>query len=295
MNSIDAADMQPQPAIEPASMPLHSGLLKATTIRAYEKAMAHFRNVFNGRIPCDRAMLDGYIASMRKNAPSTVYLRVQALRHEHVRQGLPSPTEAPEVRALLRQLQRGIVPAKVDRTGRVRAPAKRKEPRQARPLTRALIAKMFDAMGTDSLDRRDRCLILLGFSAGLSGPALVGLNVADVQLTNDAILVSIAEATSGASQEVDSRRVIAVPRTGHELCAARATAEWIAHAQLDEHGGPLIRRFDRAGDPTRLRLEAAYVGSVIKRRLRAVGIDPAPFSSLSLKRGKRAELAKGLL
>lgn len=295
MTTTDAASVQFQPAFEPAHMPQASSSLKATTLRAYEKALAHFCDVFRGTVPCDRATLDEYIASMRKSAPSTIYLRVQALRHAHVRLGVSSPTDAPEVRALLRQLQAGVVPAKVDRTGRVRAPAKRKELRQARPITRALLAKMLDAMGTNSLDRRDRCLLLLGFSAGLSGPALVGLDVADVQLTNDAMLVSIDQAPQGSDQGIATRRVIAVPRTGRELCAARATAEWIAHAQLDEQGGPLIRRFDRAGDPTSHRLDAAYLGTVIKRRLKAVGVDPAPFSSLSLKRGKRAELAKGLM
>lgn len=48
------------------------------------------------------------------------------------------------------------------------------------------------------------------------------------------------------------------------------------HAQLDEQDGPLIRRFDRAGNPTLYRLDAAYLGTVIKRRLKAVGVDPAP-------------------
>lgn len=295
MTTTDAAYVQYEPACQPALMPMSPRALKATTLRAYEKALAHFRDVFMGTVPCDRTTLDKYIASMRKSAPSTVYLRLQALRHAHVRLGLPNPIDAPEVRALLRQLQAGFIPAKMDRTGRVRAPAKRKEPRQARPLTRTLLTKMLDAMGTNSLDRRDRCLLLLGFSAGLSGPALVGLNVTDVQLTNDAMLVSIGEAPQAPGQDIVTRRVIAVPRTGHELCAARATAEWIAHAQLDEQGGPLIRRFDRAGDPTSHRLNAAYLAAVIKRRLKAVGIDPAPFSALSLKRGKRAELARGLL
>jgi len=282
-----------QPADVPASMPLRAASLKPSSAHTYEKALRHYREAFKGEIPCDRATLDRYVASMGKCSPSTVYLRVQALRHEHIRLGLPSPTASDEVRALLRQLQQGVMPAKVDRTGRVRAPARRKEPRRARPLTRSLLAKALDAMGTNALDRRDRCLLLIGFSAALSGMTLTTLDVEDVSFTSDAMLLSVGPK---AGEAPDSpRRTLAVPSTGHELCAARATREWIQHAQLDELGGPLIRRFDRAGNPTSDRLEAAYVGAIVKRRLAVVGVDPTPFSSLSLARGRRAEVAKGLL
>ena len=144
-------------------------------------------------------------------------------------------------------------------------------------------------MGINALDRRDRCLLLLGFAAGLSRTALVDLDVPDVSFTSDAMLLTLR------TPESETARVVAVPRTGHELCAARATAEWMQHSELDVQGGPLIRRFDRAGNPTSERLDAAYLSQVIKRRLQAVGVDPKSYSSLSLVRGRRAELSKGLL
>ncbi len=295
MIDLNATQEPPRPTEESDCMPSRVASLKPSSARVYDKAIQHYRTVFKGDVPCDREMFDRYVASMRKSSPSTVYLRVQALRHEHVRLGLPSPTDAPDVRTLLRQLQKGVVPAKVDRTGRVRAPARHREPRQARPLTRALLTRMLDAMGTNPLDRRDRCLLLVGFSAALSALALTSLNVEDVTFTNDAMLLSVGSVLEADSVASGARRVFAIPRTGHELCAARATAEWIAHAQLEEEGGPLIRRFDRASNPTSERLEAAYVSAIVKRRLAAVGIDPKAFSSLSLPRGRRAEVAKGLL
>jgi len=132
-------------------------------------------------------------------------------------------------------------------------------------------------------------LLLLGFAAGLSRTALVNLDVADVSFTSDAMLLALRDPGS------ETARVVAIPRTGHELCAARATAEWMQQSELDVQGGPLIRRFDRAGNPTSERLDAAYLSRVIKRRLQAVGIDPKSYSSLSLVRGRRNELSKGLL
>lgn len=269
-----------------AYMPPRCGrALKPSSVQAYDKAVRHFREVFGGEVPCDRQTVERYIASMRKGAPSTAYLRVQALRHAHVQAGAPSPTDEPSMRAMLRSLQLGIFP------GKTKSARKRREPRQARPLTRTLLTKMLDAMGINALDRRDRCVLLLGFAAGLSRSALVGLDVADVRFTNDVMLLSLRN----AGDETSPAQIVAVPRTGQELCAARATAEWIAHSELDVQGGPLVRRFDRAGNPTRERLDAAYLGQVIKRRLKAVDIDPTPYSSLSLVRGRRAELSKGLL
>ncbi len=136
---------------------------------------------------------------------------------------------------------------------------------------------MLDAMGANALDRPDRCLFLLGFSAALSRSTLIALDLGNVNFTNDAMHVAVQESMREPSNDAERHRVVAVPRTGHERCAARATSEWIHHAQLDGQDGPLIRRFDRAGNSTLYRLDAACLGTVIKRRLKAVGVDPTPF------------------
>ena len=89
-------------------------------------------------MPADGATLQRYIASMRKNAPATIYLRCQALRAEHVRLGYPSPTDAQDMRVLMRNLQLGIMP------GKAGTAPKRKEPRAATAITRSLLVKILD-------------------------------------------------------------------------------------------------------------------------------------------------------
>ena len=187
--------------------------LKASSSTAYDKALRHFGGVFGGSLPCDRATVERYIASQRKKvAPATIYLRVQALRYEHVRLGHPSPTDDPVLRAVMRQLQQGFLP------GRGGAAPKRKEPRQARPVTRGMLARALDAMGTNALDRRDRCLLLLGFGAALPRATLAALDVADLRFTNDVMIVTLREDSTGGSKKAAS--TVSVPITGHELCAA---------------------------------------------------------------------------
>jgi integrase len=260
--------------------------LKSSSAETYSKALSHFTTVFKGSVPATVDTILRYVTAMRKSAPSTAYLRLQAIRHEHVRQGLPSPTDDPSVRVVMRNLQLGISP------GNKTEAFKRTEPKHARAVTRNLLERMLDAMGTNSLDRRDRCVLTLSFGAALSRSALVALNRDDIRFTNDVMVLTIRDLVDAAKT-----RTVTVPTTGHELCAATATRDWLRHAalDLDPQDGPLLRRFSRAGDPTPDRLSAAWINVVLKMRLKAIGVDPTPYSGLSLRRGRIAEIGKGIL
>jgi integrase len=144
---------------------------------------------------------------------------------------------------------------------------------------------MLDAMHRNALDRRDRAMLLLGFFAALNRSQLVAIDVSHIAFSADVMVVQL----DGHAREV------AIPITGGELCATTAVRKWIEHAALDVEGGPLFRRFDRAGDPTPHRLDSAYVSVVLKERLKAVGIEPDRYSAHSLRRGRLLEAAKGVL
>lgn len=259
--------------------------LKASSVSTYQKALRHYFGTFKGTVPCDAQAIHRYVATMRKSAAATIYLRLQAVRYEHVRRGLPVPTDDPDLRSLMRDLQHGVKPG--PKAGAV---SKKAEPRQARAITRHMLSTILDAMGNNALDRRDRCLILLSFGAALSRSAVVAIDIADIRFTNDAMLLKVRETV-----DAERPRSISVPITGHELCAATATRDWIQYAALDLEGGPLLRRFSRAGDPTNERLSGAYVNVIVKSRLKAVGVDPEPYSGLSLRRGRLAEMARGVM
>lgn len=258
--------------------------LQDSSVAGYAKDLRLFL-AWGGKIPASVEMLHEYIrASIAKTSPLTLYRRLQAIRHAHVAQGLPSPTHDATVRPILRALQLGYPPSKTPTSSGLVSSRKR-EPKSAKPLTRGLLRRMLDAMHRNSLDRRDRALLLLGFMAALKRAELVALDVSSLRFTTDALVVQL------------KARQVAVPATGGELCAALAAKEWITHAALDleQPLGPLFRRFDRGGDPTPTRLDSAWVSVVVKNRLKAIGIDPAPFSAQSLRRGRQMEAAKGVL
>ena len=264
--------------------------LQAASAAAYAKDMRQYREVFKGNVPCDQRTVERYIASLRTRLqPTTIYRRLMSLRNEHVRLGHASPTDLPALRSVLRQLQKGVMPPK---PGAKPAPLpKRKEPRQAKPITRSLLAKMMEAMGNDVMARRDRCLLLLGFNAALSRSTLVSLDVGDLEFKNDVMVLHLYECSDRSA----APRIVTVPITGHEMCAATASRSLIQYAALDIEGGPLLRSCDRAGDLSMNRLSSAWISTVVKNRLRAVGVDPTHFSGLSLRRGRLLEMARGTL
>ena len=289
-DGVAGATSRAAPSTSPIQRPSPSGVtcgrppIQASSVAAYAKDLRLFL-AWGGHVPTPLAMLHKYIRALgTKTAPVTIYRRLQAIRHAHVAQGLPSPTHEPSIRPVLRALQLGYAPGQSP-TKATSTPMRRREPKSAKPMSRGLLLRMLDAMHRNSLDRRDRALVLLGFMAALKRAELVSINVSDLTFTADAMVVVL------------SGRQIAVAATGGDLCAVTATKEWIAHAALDieEPPGPLFRRFDRGGDPTLDRLDSAWVSVVVKNRLRAVGIDPTSFSAQSLRRGRLAEAAKGVL
>jgi integrase len=279
----EVADQVSKDTTTPRAVGPGKAPLQGSSTAAYAKDLRLFVT-WGGQIPSSVAQLQKYIRNLGgKTAPVTIYRRLQAIRHAHIAQGLPSPTHDPILRPILRALQLGYAPSKSPtKAGSI--PARPREAKSAKPLTRALLLRMLDAMHRNSLDRRDRAMLLLGFMAAMKRAELVALDVSSLRFTADALVVQL------------EARQVAVPATGGELCAVTATKDWINHAALDieQPPGPLFRRFDRGGDPTLDRLDSAWVSVVVKTRLKAVGIDPKPFSAQSLRRGRLLESAKGL-
>jgi len=257
--------------------------VRNSTAEAYAKDVRLFISA-GGSIPCTPDVVRKYISAMRlKVSPGTLHRRLVAISHEHKTRGLPTPTDDPSVRPIMRALQLGKVLAR-DLCVGPEATARQHKAQPARPLTRELLTTMLDHMGRNLRDRRDCALLLLGFATAMRRAELVALNVGDFRFTPDAMLVQ----TWG--------RRLAVPITNGGLCAARAVKALIEHAALETQPEmPIFVRFDRGGDPTKDRLDSAWVSVTVKCRLKLAGIDPGPYSAESLRRGRKQEAAKGVI
>ncbi|HYW58514.1 MAG TPA: hypothetical protein VE934_16290 [Polaromonas sp.] len=278
-----------------------------STVDAYAKDVRQFTQTYGGTIPCTADELISYIQLLaRRVAPSTIVRRVMALQDAHVKQGHAPPTTDERIKTAMRSLAKGKPPENLLIGKRVSyevGAVLQKSSRVAAPITRALLMRMLDSMGTGkrSLDRRDKAIFLLGYVGGLKRGAICALNLEDLSFTADALLLRLRSAAGADSlgfgappsldQEAATVRMLAVPFTRGPLCAATACQEWIAHNGLEGRQGPLFPRFARSGEPVLdERLDSAYVSTLCKRRLMDAGIaDVSSYSGESLRRGYELE------
>ena len=130
--------------------------------------------------------------------------------------------------------------------------------------------------------RRDKALLLLGFSAALGSNDIVGIDLAgrgpdacgQVTISPSGMRIEIIKP---ASMQSDARMVVKfVPRRSG-LCPVAAVERWLAGARIT--GGPLLRRIDRWGHIGEGRLLAksapAIVRRIVLRAELAAGASPA--------------------
>ncbi|MDI4633149.1 hypothetical protein J7U46_08835 [Pelomonas sp. V22] len=270
---------------------------RSTTKAAYSRDLRRFVETYGFGIPCSPEDILTFIRLViKKVAPATAYRRCMAIQSAHVECGAPSPTSDPRVREALRQLAARQIPAYLldPRPASKRTKGPKVQPKQAKPISRAMLERIFDAMGTGrrSIDLRDKALMLLGF-AGMKRGAMLALNITDCRFTADAMLVCVTDVTSDKSSDGEPARVgtIAIPRTRGPLCAATAVEVWLDHLDRRNAQGPLFCRFDRGCDPMPdVRLDAAWASRIVKRRMKEAGYEDVDmYSTESLRRGGAQE------
>lgn len=129
-------------------------------------------------------------------------------------------------------------------------------------------------------DLRDRCLLLLGFSAGLRRSELVGIDLEHLEFCQQGISICIPHSKT---DQLGSGQHIEVPRKPYsENCAVAALEKWMATAHINE--GAVFRGINRHGQVANSRLTGAAVALIIKKRGTAL-FDPADLGGHSLRRG----------
>ena len=284
--------------------PADKRLPRSSTVHAYDRDVTRFIRVYGGRIPCTADELIGYIThQVKRIAPATVARRCMAIQDAHRRAGHPTPTDDPRVREAVRWLAAGqkplnLLPASKRSTDTPRTPSWGKKCRHAEPITRTLLERVIDAMGTGrrSLDRRDLAVLLLGF-AGLKRGTICAINIEDLSFSADAMTIELRVDDDGAEPGAPPQRTrtISLPMTRGPLCAATAVYNWLQHNALEGQTGPLLPRFSRSGEPVYgERLDSAYVSVIVKKRLLAAGVaDVSKYSAESLRRGHLLESPRG--
>jgi len=100
------------------------------------------------------------------------------------------------------------------------------------PLLAAQVIRALATMRTDTVGLRDRALLLIGFSGAFRRSELVALDVADVEVGEDGITVTLRR--SKTDQEGAGRKVGNPRGSNADTCSARALQAWLIAAGITE-------------------------------------------------------------
>ena len=244
----------------------------ASTLRAYQHDWLQFRVwcAENGFVPLPASTqaVILYGTDLTKNQGrkwNTLSRRLAAISQLHQQAGFESPTRAWPMKQFLAGLRRelGIAPV-------------RKKP--------VLVADLKEILGglPDSLlGKRDRALLLAGFTGALRRSELIALDVRDLEPTREGLVLHIRR---GKTDQEGEGRKVGLPRgVDPATCPVAALQQWLAAAQIDS--GPVFRVMNRHGKVLLKRLSGEGVAIVVKRTIEKLGHDPRLFSGHSLRAG----------
>ena len=186
-----------------------------------------------------------------------------AIAAAHKAAGFEPPTNFEGVKAVMRGIRRKV--------------GKRK--RKAAPTTAELLGEAIDKIPATLAGLRDRALLLIGFAGAFRRSELVDLKVNDIERRGRGIVLHLGR--SKTDQEGKGADV-PIPNGGR-LRPVAALDTWLAAAGITE--GPVFRQVDRHGRIGAVALSGRSVARIVKKVVRAAGLEASAFSGHSLRAG----------
>lgn len=256
-------------------------------------------------LPVDPIQLANFIAEQAESfRPATLERRIAAVNKAHSMRGHVQPGSHPAVKAVLAGVRR-----------RVGSKQRRMTPLMLEDLRKVLGAFDRRRFPAGVASARDTCLLLFGFAGAFRRSELVALNVGDVNLhPSDGLHLTVSR--SKTDQEGQSQ-IKALPYgRAPQVCAVCAYVDWVQLLLAPEREDvlrlliqrpeghtcsgdsalhellaaaadlPLFPRLDWTGAIARgSRLSGQAVNDVVRRRLKAAGVNPTGFGAHSMRAG----------
>jgi integrase len=243
----------------------------AATIKAYAAGWRDFLTFCEQRrasaLPASDESVAGYLADLadRGARAATISRRLVVISQAHKAADLPSPTTSSLVSRTHAGIRRSIGTAQT-----AKAPALVDD-----------LKRMLDQLPGTRVGLRDRALLLVGFAGAFRRSELVALDVADLEFSRAGLIVTLRK--SKTDQEARSRRLGIPYGSSEHSCPVRSLQAWLESARIS--GGPVFRGLDRFQRVQPGRLSDRSVALIVKRRAKAVGLDPARYAGHSLRAG----------
>lgn len=194
---------------------------------------------------------------------STIQRRVAAIRNAHKIAGFEPPTSTEGVKATMRGIRRTL----------------RSKPVRKKPTTAELLSSVIERLPETTAGLRDRAILLVGFAAALRRSELVALQFPDIERRAGGVLIHLERSKS----DQDGKGVALPVPNGKKLRPVEALDAWLAAAGITE--GPVFREVDRHGRVGAAALSDRSVARIVKRAIKAAGLDEKAFSGHSMRAG----------
>jgi len=139
------------------------------------------------------------------------------------------------------------------------------------------IRAMVNTLGGSLIDIRDRALILIGFAAAIRRLELVAIMMDDIEFNPDGLTITMQ--CSKTDQDKKS-----IHYGSHsDTCPVRSLQDWLQAAKITT--GPLFRPINRHGQVGATALSDQSVALIVKKLVKAAGLDEKKYSGHSLRSG----------
>jgi site-specific recombinase XerD len=236
------------------------------TLAAYNSDWSHFASFCTlNALTCLPAHPDTillYLSELSQtHSFSTIKRRLTSINKAHLSADFPSPTNVQSVKELLNGIARTI--------------GNKQQPKKALVLDDLKL--LIDAIDVSTLTgKRDKALILIGFSTASRRSELVSINVNDITFTNEGIDISIHEEKT----QNDINKSILYAH--NEYCPIEALMDWLNHSNIKVNAiFRSINKSNRVGE----RLNDKSVVLIVKKYALLAGLDPSLYAGHSLRSG----------
>ena len=245
------------------------------TKRAYRAAWADFTTWCEAQglasLPAEPRTVGLYLTHRAESLKtSTLQLRLSAISQAHRLAGHTLNTRHPYIKEVWAGIRREKGTAKQGKA----------------PLMTEDVRCMVATLPESLLGLRDRALLLVGYAGAFRRSELVGLDVEDVEFSNNGLVINLRRSKTDQEGKGEVKGIPFGFRP--ETCPSRALAAWLDAAKIES--GPIFRSITRHGH-IQGRLSGRGLAKIIKRTAQAAGLDPARFSGHSLRAGFATQAA----
>lgn len=248
-----------------------------STVRAYTSDAVLFeawcRQYGFRPLPASPDAVAGFLVAEAEagRSASTIGRRCAAIAYAHKLAGADDPTDNEAVRAAMKGIRRRVGVAPTQKTA------------ATADIVAALLMRTPDTLA----GKRDRALLALGFAGAFRRSELAALDVADLVDHADGLRVTVRRSKT----DQEGRGIEKAIPHGRFIRPVALIREWLDAADITE--GPVFRPVSRSGNvrksaivtdmPPRLTTQA--IADILKRYVRAAGLDATAFGAHSLRAG----------